>query len=76
MATDGCSPDNFRNLFKKAGSIEGRAVSTHRSVADLVPVPAHACAAALRAAKACRWSWPPPRLSRSSQKQQYGPRCH
>ena len=52
METDGYSPDDFRSLFKKAGSPEGRVVSTHRSVTDLVPVPAHICAAGLRAAKA------------------------
>lgn len=54
MSTDGYSPDDFRNLFKKGGSPEGHAVSTHPSVADPVPVPAHVCAAALRTAKTRR----------------------
>lgn len=51
MATDGYSPDDFRSLFKKAGAPDVRIL---RSVSDLVPVAAHVCDAALRAAKARR----------------------
>ena len=56
MATDGYSPDDFRNLFKNAGSPHGRAVSILRSVPELVPFAAHVCDAALRAAKTRRQS--------------------
>ena len=51
MATDGYSPDDFRNLFKSAGAPRGRGVSLLRSVPERVPVPSHVCAASLRAAK-------------------------
>ena len=56
METDGYSPDDFRSLFKKAGSPQGRGVSILRSVPALVPVAAHVCDAALRAAKTRRRS--------------------